>query len=144
MSKKLHPDKRPDDVEAPDRFRDLVAAYEVLADPEKRKAYDKFLGLSTPTTRVALKTARRDEPLIYRNIRVDLSEDAMKKAWLAYRERWKREEGTHIHTLTHTHRVVCDRVGTHGPATARSWGHHRRRRGFFVCTYTAKRAPLSE
>ena len=33
QSKKLHPDAHPDDENAPEKFRELVAAYEVLSDP---------------------------------------------------------------------------------------------------------------
>ena len=36
QSKKLHPDTLPEDNEAPEKFRELVEAYEVLSDPEKR------------------------------------------------------------------------------------------------------------
>ncbi len=37
---KYHPDKNPGDKEAEKKFRDISNAYEVLRDPEKRKAYD--------------------------------------------------------------------------------------------------------
>ncbi|KAL3131807.1 hypothetical protein ABBQ38_007523 [Trebouxia sp. C0009 RCD-2024] len=40
---KWHPDRNPDDVEkAEKKFREIAAAYEVLADDEKRKLYDQF------------------------------------------------------------------------------------------------------
>ncbi|MHC4252509.1 MAG: molecular chaperone DnaJ, partial [Planctomycetota bacterium] len=38
---KYHPDKNPGDKEAEKKFRDISNAYEVLHDPEKRKAYDQ-------------------------------------------------------------------------------------------------------
>ncbi len=39
-----HPDRRPRDAGAPDRFRALTEAYQVLGDPARRAAYDRSLG----------------------------------------------------------------------------------------------------
>ena len=39
-----HPDSRPRDAAAPDRFRVLAEAYQVLSDPARRAAYDRALG----------------------------------------------------------------------------------------------------
>ncbi|KAJ7392047.1 DnaJ sub B member 11 [Desmophyllum pertusum] len=41
LAMKWHPDKNKDDPKAQERFQDLSAAYEVLADDEKRKIYDR-------------------------------------------------------------------------------------------------------
>lgn len=37
---KYHPDKNPDDKEAPEKFKEVTAAYEVLSDEIKREEYD--------------------------------------------------------------------------------------------------------
>ena len=47
QSKKLHPDVTPDDELAPDKFKDLVEAYEVLGDTKKRQEYDNLLGTNS-------------------------------------------------------------------------------------------------
>lgn len=41
LAKELHPDKNKDDPEASQKFQDLGAAYEILADDDKRKLYDR-------------------------------------------------------------------------------------------------------
>jgi curved DNA-binding protein CbpA len=43
--KASHPDFHADDPDAPLRFRQVVKAYEILRDPEKRSAYDELLEL---------------------------------------------------------------------------------------------------
>lgn len=41
LAKKYHPDQRPDDPRAKERFAEVNQAYEILGDEEKRKAYDR-------------------------------------------------------------------------------------------------------
>jgi molecular chaperone DnaJ len=42
LAMKFHPDRNPDDREAEASFKDAKEAYEVLADSQKRAAYDQF------------------------------------------------------------------------------------------------------
>ncbi|HEX7079571.1 MAG TPA: molecular chaperone DnaJ [Gammaproteobacteria bacterium] len=42
LAMKYHPDRNPNDPEAETRFKEAKEAYEVLADPSKRAAYDRF------------------------------------------------------------------------------------------------------
>jgi molecular chaperone DnaJ len=37
-----HPDKNPHDPEAPNRFKEVNAAHQILSDPDKRAAFDRF------------------------------------------------------------------------------------------------------
>ena len=42
LAKKYHPDMNPGDRKAEDKFKEITAAHEVLADEKKRKLYDEF------------------------------------------------------------------------------------------------------
>ncbi len=51
LARKYHPDRNPDDSSAEARFKEISAAYDVLGDPEKRKAHDRggaFAGGANP------------------------------------------------------------------------------------------------
>jgi molecular chaperone DnaJ len=40
LARKYHPDRNPDDPVAEEKFKEISAAHDTLADPEKRKEYD--------------------------------------------------------------------------------------------------------
>lgn len=40
LAKKYHPDLNPNDSEAEEKFKNVVEAYEILGDTDKRKEYD--------------------------------------------------------------------------------------------------------
>jgi len=46
LALKYHPDKNPDDKQSEEKFKEIAEAYTVLSDPEKRKNYDSFYGVS--------------------------------------------------------------------------------------------------
>jgi DnaJ domain/Protein of unknown function (DUF3592) len=61
-AKALHPDARPDDAQAAERFKRLGTAYAVLVDPVQRAHYDAELTARTTATKGRFGTVRPASP----------------------------------------------------------------------------------
>jgi len=42
LAKEYHPDRNPNDPEAEQQFKEALAAFEILSDPEQRRRYDRY------------------------------------------------------------------------------------------------------
>jgi len=73
----LHPDKNVDRPEIVSRFHELQHAYQILADPEKRKAFDEEL---------ASRSARRARETELDGARLAMQQDLLKREAAAQRE----------------------------------------------------------
>lgn len=62
LAKRYHPDLNPNNLEAPAKFRELQAAYEVLSDPIKRRQYDAELGYAGNPQPDSSRFYRRYQP----------------------------------------------------------------------------------
>ena len=57
-----HPDVHPADPEAAHRFREITEAYDVLSDPFRRAAYDRFRSGERRDVAPPVRVVRRPEP----------------------------------------------------------------------------------
>lgn len=88
LAKELHPDKNPS-PQAAERFMAVKEAYDVLSDPERRRAHDAVLRLNDEIARKKQEDER--EAIRARNEASQRrQEDEKKAAWVANRERVDR------------------------------------------------------
>jgi DnaJ-class molecular chaperone len=72
LARKHHPDLNPRSAEAQDRTRDINAAYEILGDPERRRAFDESLAAETKQKPAARESGRA--PLISKDVHLRIEE----------------------------------------------------------------------
>ena len=60
LAKRHHPDRNPDSREAVARAQELNAAYEILRDPARRRAYDREIGVDDLSPPAPARAAKRD------------------------------------------------------------------------------------
>lgn len=92
LSKQIHPDKS-DAPDADIKFRQMVAVYEVLKDPERRGHYDRVLVEGLPDWRSAVYYYRRARKMSMLEITfiliVVISISQYLMAWGTYFDQWK-------------------------------------------------------
>ena len=74
LAKKYHPDLHPDDAEAEAKFKEINEAYELLGDPEKRKAYDKTQQVTTQHTKTGTTQTKTGQSRTPRGGPIDFSQ----------------------------------------------------------------------
>jgi curved DNA-binding protein CbpA len=94
LVRKYHPDAKPEDPQAEERFKEIQRAYEVLSNPEKRQEYDKRFRTSPreSSSRPRARTGARAEGGT--TYTVDLSELLAKLANLSSDDTGGRKEGS--------------------------------------------------
>ena len=62
LAQQHHPDTKQGDPSAEERFKEISSAYDVLGDPEKRKAYDQVRDMSASGAQQRVRAAQ-EHPL---------------------------------------------------------------------------------
>lgn len=97
LAKKFHPDKNKD-PDAPEKFKEVTAAYEVLGDPEKRADYD-----APPA--VSLEDVLRDFMHGTRRAQAGIQEDVLLQGVISFESAYR---GRQIDNIEFDRILKCD------------------------------------
>lgn len=93
LAKLYHPDRNPRDPGAPVRFREIVEAYEELADDVRRAAYDLTLRRSTTSSNASPRASTHYEAR-HLGSRIDKAIETFDRlTQIGWRDHWRR----HLH-----------------------------------------------
>ena len=86
LARQYHPDVNREDPDASEKFKEISEAYEILSDPQKRQAYDRFgHDAFDPTYSFGMKIIKSPWRILTRDCR----RFSFRKGWGVYSGRYR-------------------------------------------------------